>query len=112
MSTDDVLNYLKTNGNLTQVDAFMSSSADNKGVSIEGSGLQLHIDVPPSVGAGAYVAGVSQYSGENEFLFNNNSVIKWDSKSVYADINGTVHISGKWIGQAKDQSGKSARAKS
>ncbi len=111
MSVDDVKKFLtKTNGVL-QNDGFLSASADDQGRSIEGSGLVLHFQIPPSVGAGAYVAHLSSLGVyENEYLINNNAVFKFDPNSVYSD-GVKIHVTGAWLGQAKKQSFDKSKGK-
>ena len=114
MTVDQVKNYLTKNGGVLQSDGFMSFAANDKGISIAGSGLVVHLQVPPSKGAGAYVNQVSSHKGEYEYLLNNNAVLKFDPNSVKEE-GGKVHVTAQWLGQSKMQSidpnNKSAYAK-
>lgn len=102
MSITDIRNYLKKSDGVLQHDGFLSFSTDPNGHGIEGKGVVIHLKVPPSTGAGAYVQHISQHSGENEFLLNNNVVIKYDYNSMYKDGHG-IHINAEWLGNAEAQ---------
>lgn len=91
----------KTNG-VVQLNGFLSSGADDHGVSVQGSSVQITFKIPPSKGAGAYVANHSNIKGENEFLLNNNAVVKYDLNSI-KKVGGKVYITAYWLGNAKDQ---------
>ena len=106
MTVDEVKNYLSGTKGIVQNDGFLSTSANNKGAAIEGSGLVVTYHIPPSKGAGAYVNPISHNAGsyENEFLINNNAVFKFDVNSIHMGSDGKIHATAEWLGQAKNQS--------
>ena len=103
MSIDQIKEYIKKNGtnDVLENKGFLSSGANNHGAAIDGSGLVIHFDVPPSVGAGAYINPISKHGGsaENEFLFNYGSRFKFDLGSLKKDKLGNIHIKARWIGR-------------
>ena len=102
MSVDEIKDWIKETGGVIQNNAFLSFSADTDGRAIMGhSGLVLHLRVPPSKGAGAFVKYYSSHSNENEYLLNNNAVLKFDPNSVDVDSKGRIHITANWLGRAK-----------
>lgn len=103
MTPDAVKQLLTSSGGVIQNNGFLSFSADNRGRSIAGSGLIIHLRIPPSTGAGAYVKAISQHGSENEFILNNNSVLRFDPQSVTQDGYGKIHVNADWLGQAKSQ---------
>ena len=103
MSVDQVKDFLSKSNGVVQNDGFMSFSANRGGEGIEGRGLLIHLRVPPSTGAGAYVDHMSQNDGEREFILNNNAVLRFDPKSVYEDKVGRIHINADWLGRARAQ---------
>ena len=104
MTVSQIKNLLAKSNGVLQNDGFLSSGADDHGVAIQGSGLVLHFKIPPSKGAGAYVAHLSSLGTlENEYLINNNAVFKFDPNSVHSQ-GGKIHVTGEWLGQAKKQS--------
>lgn len=102
MSIEEVKDYLKTNSknNVLTNAGYLSSGANNHGASIDGSGLVVHIKIPPSKGAGAYVNPISKFasSSENEFLLNRGGMYKFDPGSMYTDWKGHIHINAVWVG--------------
>lgn len=104
MTAEQVQKYLETQtqDGMIQADGFMSFSTVTNGVPVAGSGLIIHLDVPPSTGAGAYVPPIGGNHAEREFLLNNNSILKFDPKSVRKDSNG-VHVNAKLVGRAEMQ---------
>ena len=108
MTMQQIRDYINKNGinGVLQTDGFLSAGANNHGAAIEGSGLVIHYKVPPSIGAGAYVNPISAHSGanENEFLFNNKALFKYDTNSMYVDGSGKNHINAMWKGRKRKQS--------
>lgn len=104
MTVDQVKSMLSGSNGVLQHDGFMSFGANDKGVSIAGSGVIVKLRIPPSKGAGAYVNPISLHKGqsENEFLLNNNAVLKYDVNSVKM-VGGKVYVEADWLGQAKSQ---------
>lgn len=104
MSADDVRNFLKneTKGGYLQNDGFMSFSTKTDGVTVAGSGLVIHLQVPPNKGGGAYVSGIGGNHSEREYLVNNNAIFKFDVKSV-RESGGKVHVNAKYVGRSKMQ---------
>lgn len=102
MSITDIRNFLKPSNGVLQHDGFLSFSTNKDGHAIAGSGVVIHLKVPPSKGSGAYVAGISSHSGEHEFLLNNNAVIKYDYNSMYSDGH-SIHINAEWQGNMDAQ---------
>ena len=102
MTIDEVKEFLKTNSknNVLTNKGYLSSGANNHGADIDGSGLVIHIKIPPSKGAGAYVNPISKMSGssENEFLLNRGGMYKFDPGSMYTDWKGHIHINAVWVG--------------
>lgn len=102
MTIKEIKDYIKKNGtdNTLTNAGYLSSGANNHGAAIDGSGLVLHIKIPPSKGAGAYVNPISKFGGssENEFLLNRGSMYKFDLKSIYVDSSGKIHINARWAG--------------
>jgi len=96
----------KDSGTYFQNDGFLSFAVNKRGVAIGGgSGLVLHLRVPPSKGAGAYVNPISMHSGqtENEFLVNTNAVLRFDPDSAFVDSSGRVHLTAYHEGRARMQ---------
>ena len=111
MTVDQVKQFLSKSNGVLQNDGFLSAGADSHGVSVAGEGLVLHFKIPPSVGAGAYVAPISSMGmSENEYLINNNAVFKFDPDSVQ-QIGNKIHVNGEWLGQAKKQSFDKSKGK-
>ena len=103
MTVNQIKDFLAQNGNVLQNDGFMSFSTDPNGHAIGTTGgLVIHLRVPPSQGACAYL-GKFGLSSENEVLVNNNAVMRFDTESVTKDSNGKIHITADWLGQAKSQ---------
>ena len=95
----------ETYGHL-QYPAYLSSGVDDEGVAVATTGsVKVHIQVPPSKGAGAYLANrkTSAHSDENEFLFARNAVLKYDIGSL-KEIGalGIWEINARWIGIAEE----------
>ena len=105
MTADEVMKFIKNNtdNGLLQVDGFVAFSTKSKGVSVAGSGLIIHMQVPPNKGGGAYVSAPAWNDHEKEYLVNNNSIMKFDPNSVYKDDSGRVHVNAKLVGRAKMQ---------
>lgn len=105
MTEEQVRNFLKneTDNGLIQNDGFMSFSTRSAGVKVAGSGLVIHLNVPPNKGAGAYVSAVGGNKGEREYMTNNNSIMRFDANSVRTDENGYIHVNAKLVGQSKMQ---------
>lgn len=106
MSIDEIRNFFAKNGggadkNILENKGFLSAGANNHGAEIDGSGLKIHFDVPPSVGAGMYINPISLHKGatENEFLFNSYSNFKFDLNSLKYGSDGNIHINAQWIGK-------------
>lgn len=106
MTIDEIKNFFAKNGGGANKDilenkGFLSAGANNHGAEIDGSGLKIHFDVPPSVGAGMYLNPISLHSGsgENEFLFNSYSNFKFDLNSLKYGSDGNIHINAQWIGK-------------
>ena len=99
---DGIKNFLAKNGGFVQHNGFVSSGADNHGVSIAGSGLVIHYKVPPSDGAGAYVRQLGM-GGENEYLFNRNAIFHYDANSLYKGSDGKIHVTAIWVGRNSKQ---------
>ena len=102
MTVNQVKDFLKQTGGVLQNNGFLSFGANEHGVAIAGSGLVIHLQVPPSKGAGAYVGTISEHKGEQEYLLNNNALMKFDPNSVKS-VGGKIHVTAQWIGQAKMQ---------
>lgn len=105
MTEAQVKNYLEnyTDNGLIQSDGFMSFSTRTNGVAVAGSGLVIHLNVPPNKGGGAYISTVGGNPSEREYLVNNNSIMKFDSRSVRTDEKGNVHVNAKLVGRAQMQ---------
>lgn len=107
MTEDQVRDFIanKTDGGLIQSDGFMSFSTVTNGYQVAGKGLVIHLNVPPSKGAGAYIGNVNPY--EKEYLLNNNSILKFDKNSVrtVAGPNGAkrIHVNATVVGRADMQ---------
>lgn len=106
MTIDEIKNFFAKNGGGANKDilenkGFLSAGANNHGAEIDGSGLKIHFDVPPSVGAGMYINPISLHKGstENEFLFNSYSNFKFDLSSLKYGSDGNIHINAQWIGK-------------
>lgn len=99
----DIKKFLQPTNGVVQINGFMSSAfTSDKGAAYNSDDIVVHYKVPASKGAGAYVDRISSNAGENEFLFNNNGVYKYDINSLRV-INNKIHINAKWIGRAKKQ---------
>lgn len=103
MSMSEIRQYLLKNGDTQQIDGFMSFSTHKGGSAVDGRGLIIEMKIPPSVGAGAYIGNTMGYKEESEFLVNTNSVLKYDTNSMYVDSKGRVHISAEWVGRSQAQ---------
>lgn len=102
MSLQEIRDYLSPTGGVVQNDGFMSFTTYRGGHSIAGHGLIIRLRVPPSVGAGAYVDHISSHQGEQEFILNNNAVLKFDLSSLRRE-GGTTYIDADWIGNTSAQ---------
>lgn len=110
MTMEEIKDFVEKNGKdgvLTNK-GYLSSRANNHGAAIDGSGLVIHVKVPPSVGAGAYVNPISKHasSSENEYLFNRSSMYKFDLNSMYKASDGKIHINARWVGLDKKKKRK------
>ena len=103
MTMDEVRKYLKENGNTVQNDGFMSFSTRKNGYAVEADGLVIHLKIPPSKGAGAYLGNNYGAQDESEFLVNTNTVMKFDSGSMRVDDLGNIHITAEWLGRSEAQ---------
>lgn len=103
MSVSDIKDFLKSTNGVMQNDGFMSFSTRPNGVAVEGGGLVIHMKVPPSVGAGAYIGSTFGLPHESEFLMNTNTIMRLDPNSVYRDEYGKIHISGEALGRSRAQ---------
>lgn len=107
MDAQQLIDHLNENGTVRQSDGFMSFSTATNGVSVDGSGLIIHLDVPPNKGMGAYISHVAHNAFEREYLLNNNAVLKFDPKSVWEEKDewgyNLVHVNAKLLGRAKMQ---------
>lgn len=108
MTVEQVKDYLQnqTKDGMIQNDGFMAFTTVQNGYSVDGSGLVIHLNVPPSTGAGAYIGNVNPY--EREYLLNNNSILKFDPNSVKlvqgdAYHKPTIHVTATVVGRAKMQ---------
>lgn len=103
MTIDQIKNWLAkhSKNGVIENKGFLSAGANDHGADIDGSGLVIHIKVPPSKGAGAYVNPISVHSGssENEFLFNSHGLYKFDVNSLRIGSDGNIHIDGRWVGR-------------
>ena len=104
MTAEQVKDFLKneTKGGYLQNDGFMSFSTKQNGVTVAGSGLVIHLQVPPNKGGGAYISGIGGNPSEREYLVNNNAIFKFDAKSVREE-NGKIHVNAKYVGRSKMQ---------
>ncbi len=102
MTVAEIKAVLNQSDGYVQNDGFLSFSTRPEGVVVNSKGVQLHVDVPENKGAGAYL-GKHGMTTEREYLFNNNSVFKFDSNRVYRDKYGVIHVHGQWVGQAESQ---------
>lgn len=109
MSVQEIKDFLKKNSenNVVENKGYLSFGANNHGAAIAGSGLVIHLKVPPSIGAGAYVNPISTHAGssENEFLLNRGANMKIDVNSFYTDSYGKVHVNATWV-PGKKKKGK------
>lgn len=104
MSVQQIKDTLDVSDGFVQNDAFLSASTFDAGVKVNSAGLVLHIKVPPNKGGGAFLGTKGIAGGaESEYLFNNNGVYHFDKDSVYQDPNGTIHVSGEWVGNTAHQ---------
>ena len=101
MSVNDVKNYVSQQNGYLQTNGFLSAGADNTGTPVAGSGVVLHIKVPPSKGAGTFIKQWGLPT-ENEFLMNSNAVWHVNTNSI-KKIGSKVHVEMEWVGQAKEQ---------
>jgi len=116
MTEQQLKDAIVKNGGIIQNDGFLSAAASNSTTYGANSGLVIHITVPPSKGAGAFVAPISWAgTGEKEFLFNNNALLKFDPKSVksVSDGFGASHleVNAQWVGRATKQSFSKSKGK-
>ena len=103
LTKQKIIDKLQESYGYIQYPAFMSSGADDEGMAYNTLGdVMVHIQVPPSKGAGAYIADprTSQYVSENEFVFARNSVLKYDLNSLKYS-SGIWEINARWIGTVK-----------
>lgn len=109
MSIQEIKDFIKKNGenNVLENKGYLSFGANNHGAAIAGSGLVIHLKVPPSIGAGAYVNPISTHASasENEFLVNRGANFKYDINSLRVDSMGKVHINATWV-PGKKKKGK------
>lgn len=106
MTVEQVQNYLnnETDHGHIQSDGFMSFSTRTSGVPVAGSGLVIHLNVPPNKGGGAYISNsIGGNKGEREYLLNNNSIMKFDPKSVELKGDGRIHVNAKLVGRGAMQ---------
>lgn len=115
MTVDQIKDFLKQTNGVVQNDGFMSFSADPRGRGINGNSVVIHLRIPPSKGAGAYVNPISSNMGEMEYVLNTNAVLKFDTNSVEKKSDGKIHVTADWLGQAQmqtiDPKNKSVHAK-
>ena len=81
----------------------MSFSTRKNGYAVEADGLVIHLKIPPSKGAGAYLGNNYGAQDESEFLVNTNTVMKFDSGSMRVDDLGNIHITAEWLGRSEAQ---------
>ena len=105
MTAQQVKDYLnnEANGGYIQVNGFLSSTTKPNGTFSDSKGVWIDLTTPPNKGGGAYVSHIGNNSGEAEYLYNNNAVLKFDPNSVHEGKDGYIHVSAEWVGQAKDQ---------
>lgn len=103
MTMSEVRNFLMKTDGVVQNDAFMSFSTHRDGIALEGRGLVIHLKVPPSKGAGAYIGNSYGIDVESEFLTNTNTIMKFDTSSMYVDGKGQLHINAEALGRAEAQ---------
>ena len=108
MTVEQVKDYIKnqTDGGLIQINGFLSSTTKPMGTFAYSTGVWLDIETPPNKGGCAYVSKVGYNMSESEVVHNSNSVFKFDADSVKMGDDGKIHVSCKWVGQAKDQAFK------
>lgn len=106
MTVEQIKDYLtnQTDNGLIQSDGFMAFSTRATGVPVASSGLIIHLNVPPNKGGGAYISNtIGENLSEREYLVNNNSIMRFDPKSVYKDDKGKIHVNAKLVGRAEMQ---------
>ena len=104
LSVKQIKDFLKQSDGFMQNDGFMSFSTREDGVIVKKNyGVVIKLRVPPSVGAGAYIAPVSPMPSESEFLLNNNSVLKYDIGSVRKRKDGIIEVTADWVGRSSAQ---------
>ena len=88
-----------------QSNGFLSftTNLDSK-VYSHNKGIVIDLIMPPNKGGGAWTG--HHNVGEQEFIINSNSVLKFDPESVHKASDGFIHVNAEWIGQAKDQAFK------
>ena len=103
MTIEDIKAHLSKTGEVVQNDGFMSFSTRSDGIPVEGTGLIIHLKIPPSKGAGAYIGNNYGIASESEFLVNTNTVMRFDKNSLYKDKYDIIHITADWLGRAEAQ---------
>lgn len=103
MSMSEVRNFLKQSDGVVQNNGFMSFSTKPDGHAVDGTGIVIKLKIPPSVGAGAFIAPFSYHQNEKEFLLNNNAVLKFDYDHMYGDSKGNIVIPADWLGTEQAQ---------
>lgn len=102
-SKQQILDKLQETYGHMQFPAYLSSGVDDEGVPVNAFGVMVHIQVPPSKGAGAYISKeIHAHSEENEFLFARNTVIKYDLNSL-KNKNGIWEINARYVGKTEDE---------
>lgn len=103
-SRSKIISKLEQSFGYMDFKAYLSSSCDEVGRTVNAHGVTVHIQVPPSIGAGAYInhKRLSHIGSENEFLFARNSVLKYDINSLAVKA-GVFHINAEWIGSYDDE---------
>lgn len=92
-STVDQINAMV--GNVVHDPGYTSTSAHTGGGF--GGKITYHINTPAGKGIGAYIRGISMFSGEDEFLFNKGSAFK--VTGAYETSNGQVHCNLEYVGR-------------
>lgn len=100
MSLQQVKDYLAPSKGVLQNDGFMSFSMDDEGRSIAGSGVVIHLRIPPTTGAGAPVYNISQHSSEREFLLGRNAILHFDESTVRQE-GSKIHVTAYYLGRAE-----------
>ena len=108
MTADQVKDYLtnQTIDGHIQINGFMSTTTKPNGTFADSHGVWIDLQTPPNKGGGAYVSHQGNNSGEGEYLYNSNAILRFDPNSVKMGSDGYVHVSAQWVGQAQDQTFK------